>query len=167
MSSEALRQEINPFAQVPAPAAEPSPIEPPVGNVVALALPVAEPPASLQQNRQWLSAIELVSEAREAIRLGDERRRELEAELRRTGQKAADEIAQLKAEIHQAQLQVVEARAAEAGAVSRAVEAEMRASNAERRAADAEGWLVRLHKSVVDAFGPLAVSDGSQGARIQ
>ncbi len=100
-----------------------------------------------------------MSEAREAIRLGEERKRELEAEIRQITRKAADDLAAVKAELQQVHLQFLEAKAAEANAVNRAVEAE-------RRAADAEGWLMRLHKSVVDAFGPLSGARPSQSDRL-
>ena len=81
--------------------------------------------------RDWSSALDLVSEAFEAIRMADERAsasEEFQAELVRR---------------HADHAKVLEARIAAA---------EKRADAAENRAKLAEGWLSKFHDTIVDEF---------------
>lgn len=90
--------------------------------------------------REWASAIDLVQEAAEAVRISDERATELEAQLRNVVEQAEGEmrILQQKNSTLQVSLNQMEDRA----------------RRAEARAKDAETWLVRLYDAVFTAFGP-------------
>lgn len=81
--------------------------------------------------RDWSSAIDLVNEAFEAIRLADERA------------VAAENYHQQLVQHHKEQVKTMESRIA----VS-----EKRAEVAEQRAKDAESWLARFHDTIVDGF---------------
>ena len=81
--------------------------------------------------RDWSSAIDLVNEAFEAIRLADERAI------------AAENYHQQLVQHHKEQVKGLEARI---GA------AEKRADAAEGRLKDAEAWLARFHDTIVDGF---------------
>jgi hypothetical protein len=118
------------------------------GKVVTLPLPTPEPAGGAPSGRDWTSAIDLVNEARQAIRIGEERARTLEAEVRQITQEAAGEIARLKQELQLRTRELEQSQAREAALEKRAAEAELRAT-------DAEVWLGRLHDSVIDAFKPL------------
>jgi predicted nucleic acid-binding Zn-ribbon protein len=89
--------------------------------------------------RDWSSALDLIQEASEAIRLSEERSADLEAELREISAKSAETTRQLEG-----QLATVERRLAKM---------EERARAAEARANDSEAWLVRVNDSLVAAFG--------------
>ena len=89
--------------------------------------------------RDWSSALDLIQEANDAIRLSEERSADLEAELREVSAKAAETARQLEG-----QLASVERRLGKM---------EERARLAEARASDSEAWLVRLNDSLVAAFG--------------
>lgn len=116
-------------------------------KVVPLALPVTEQagiegaapaPAAL---RDWSSALELVQEASEAIRIGEERANQLEEHLAQVLQEAGDEIKRLNAVI--------------ASGERKLAETEERVGLAETRAAEAELWLAKLHDTVVASFTPM------------
>jgi chromosome segregation ATPase len=135
------------------------------GNVVPLQATGGEVAMSgsvLQADRRWQSAIKLVAEAQDAIRIGKERSAHLEAEIKQIVSEAAGELSLLKQKIQQMELELAEARSratrAEAQvdvSARRANDAEQRASEAMRRANDAEAWLIKLHDSVFEAFSSL------------
>ncbi len=89
--------------------------------------------------RDWVSAIDLVQEAAEAIRISEERAVDLENQLRNVIAQAEDEVRQLQKTIASNQLLLSQA--------------EDRARRAETRAKEAETWLVRIHDAVFTAFG--------------
>lgn len=106
------------------------------------AAPGAGAPDSRQgaaPQRDWSSALDLIQEASEAIRLSEERSADLEAELRELSAKSAETTRQLEG-----QLAAVERRLAKM---------EERARVAEVRASESEAWLVRVNDSLVAAFG--------------
>lgn len=98
--------------------------------------------------REWSSAVDLIREASEAIRVGDERAAELEAQLAQVVAQADLEIRRLEQEV--------------AAGVQNLARSEERVRLAEARAAEAEEWLVRLHDAAIEAFGnrpkPVAVT---------
>ncbi len=81
--------------------------------------------------RDWSSAIDLVNEAFEAIRLADERAI------------AAENYHQQLVQHHKEQVKGLEARIAAS---------DKRAEFAEGRLKDAENWLARFHDTIVDGF---------------
>lgn len=104
--------------------------------------------------RDWVSAIDLVQEAAEAIRISEERAVDLENQLRSVIGQAEEEVRQLQKTLAASQQMVSQA--------------EDRARRAEARAKEAETWLVRIHDAVFTAFGskakpvPAEASDGEQ-----
>lgn len=84
------------------------------------------------ERRDWGAAIDLISEASNAVRWAEER-----------AQTAEDYSKQLAA-FHKEQLKAAE---------QRAVNAEKRAEAALVRAAEAEAWLARFHDAIVEGFG--------------
>ncbi len=84
-----------------------------------------------QPKRDWSSAIDLVNEAFEAIRLADERA------------VAAENYHQQLIQHHKEQVRSLDARIAAA---------EKRAETAEGRLKEAESWLARFHDTIVDGF---------------
>jgi len=88
--------------------------------------------------RDWSSALDLIREASEAIRISEERAADLEDQIRQLTAQAGDEIRSLEARI--------------AAGERRLIKSEERAAAAEARAEHAEGWLTRLHDAVVGAF---------------
>ncbi|RYB06665.1 hypothetical protein [Lichenibacterium ramalinae] len=81
--------------------------------------------------RDWSSALDLVSEAFEAIRMADERAA------------ASEEYQAEMMQRHADQVKVME---------TRIVAAEKRADAAENRAKVAEGWLSKFHDTIIDEF---------------
>ena len=81
--------------------------------------------------RDWSSALDLVSEAFEAIRMADERAAASEDYQAELVQRHADHV------------KVLETRIAAA---------EKRADAAETRAKTAEGWLSKFHDTIIDEF---------------
>jgi hypothetical protein len=158
MSGEALRPERSLLAQVLLQSEKAAETEAAADNVVSLPLPAQEPAGSPQHSRHWLSAIDLVHEAREAIRFGEERTVQLEADVKRIAAEAGEEIGKLKSELQRTSRELEETKLG-------LMRAEKRAADAEARAAEAEAWLLRLHKSVVDAFGPLGENQKAAGGR--
>lgn len=98
------------------------------------ALPVA--PATPQ--RDWPSALALIEETSEAIRISDLRYAQLEERLQQTIAQAAVNMRELEAQI--------------ATANESLWRSEERARQAEARALEAEGWLARLHDAVTTSF---------------
>ena len=92
--------------------------------------------------REWASAVDLIREASEAIRVGEERAAELEAQLAQVVAQADLEIRRLEQEV--------------ATGAQNLARSEERVRLAEARAAEAEDWLVRLHDAAVEAFGARA-----------
>jgi hypothetical protein len=83
------------------------------------------------EKRDWSSAIDLVNEACEAVRISEERAA------------AAERYTQELSQHYTAQVRALETRMAAA---------ERRADAAEANAADAERWLVRFHDAIVTGF---------------
>ncbi len=81
--------------------------------------------------RDWSSALDLVNEAFEAIRIAEERAA------------AAEEYHQQLVVHHGEQMRGLEARL---------MATERRAEAAEGRAKEAEGWLAKFHDTIVDGF---------------
>lgn len=92
--------------------------------------------------REWSAAIDLIEEASEAIRIGEQRAAELENQLAHITTQASEEMRRLNHHVS-----LVE---------QKLVRAEERARLAESRAHDAEAWLVRLHDAAITAFGSRA-----------
>lgn len=90
------------------------------------------------KSRDWTSALHLIREANEAIRINEERAAELEAQLDKLTEEANDEIHRLEARI--------------ATSEERIARTEERARAAEKRANEAEAWLARLHDAIHEAF---------------
>jgi hypothetical protein len=127
-------------------------------NIVTLPLAAAEAPAPAAAprppGRDWLSAVELVKEASEAIRLAEARNVELQAGLNQVLAEASAEIKELKETLRATTVELAQTRDWASDVEQRAVEAERRADEAERRAEEAEAWLCRLHDAIVKEFGP-------------
>ena len=92
--------------------------------------------------RDWSSALDLVSEAFEAIRMADERAA------------ASEEYQAELVQRHSDHVKVLETRIAAA---------DKRADAAENRAKTAEGWLSKFHDTIIDEFQRTFASRG--GAR--
>lgn len=88
--------------------------------------------------RDWSSAIDLIQEASEAIRISEERSSELEAQLNQVTAQAAEEMKRLHGLV--------------ASGEQRLARSEERLKAAEARAVEAEAWLVRMHDAVLTAF---------------
>ncbi len=93
-------------------------------------------PASPQ--RDWPSALALIEETSEAIRISDLRYAQLEERLQQTISQAAANMRELEAQI--------------ATANETLWRSEERARQAEARAVEAEAWLARLHDAVTTSF---------------
>ncbi|WP_020180827.1 hypothetical protein [Methylopila sp. M107] len=120
---------------------------------IVVSLPTRPPESSddrqtLAKVGDWSSALELVEEASEAIRISEERANELEVELDHVMNRAAEEMRRLNAELTAAE--------------QKAARSEERLRAAESRASEAEAWLVRLHQAVHDAFSPLQRRSATQ-----
>lgn len=100
----------------------------------------AAPAPSPAPVRDWSSAIELIEEASQAIRINEDRVRDLEEQLHDVTRQADEEVQRLNLQIAAAdqklQLMTTAARAAEA------------------RAIEAETWLARVHDAVVKTLKP-------------
>jgi hypothetical protein len=133
-----------------------------VDKVVALPARNAEAPPIVEEERisgvspmELSSAVELVQEASEAIRISEQRVEELEAQFDQYALESTDEIRRLNAELQASEQRLMHAEERLRQTEHRAQQAESRASQAESRAAQAEAWLVRLHDAVQSGFGPL------------
>ena len=89
------------------------------------------------QKRDWSSALDLVNEAFEAIRIADERAL------------ASEDYREQLEQHHRDQVKALEARL---------FASEKRAEAAETRAKDAEIWLAKFHDTIVDGFQKTFVS---------
>lgn len=114
-------------------------------KVVSFIPPAGESPRATEEARSspksprdWSTAIDLIQEASEAIRISEERATELEGHLRQITAEASEEMRRLEAHI--------------AAGEQRLLKAEERIRRAEARAEEAEAWLVRLHDAVIGAF---------------
>ncbi|SIQ72822.1 hypothetical protein [Bosea sp. TND4EK4] len=122
-------------------------------KVVSLALPaIDEFVAKVEQPavRDWASALELVREASEAIRVGEERADQLEEHLAEVVREASAEIKRLSDLLAESEQKVAQTEA--------------KADAAEARAVEAERWLAKLHDAVVESFTP--VLGRNQAARV-
>ena len=123
-------------------------------KVVSLSLPsidefVAEAEkASPAAARDYGSALELVREASEAIRVGEERANQLEEHLAEVLKEATSEIQRLNELVAEGDRKLAQMQA--------------KADAAEARAIEAETWLAKLHDAVVTSF--TAVLNKSEGA---
>ncbi|MDP3254488.1 MAG: hypothetical protein Q8S58_16020 [Bosea sp. (in: a-proteobacteria)] len=103
--------------------------------------PVAAAPAApAAPQRDWPSALALIEETSEAIRISELRYAQLEERLQQTIAQAAVAMRELETQI--------------ATANEMLWRSEERARQAEARALEAEGWLARLHDAVTTAFTP-------------
>jgi hypothetical protein len=85
----------------------------------------------LPQKRDWSSAIDLVNEACEAVRLAEERASTAERYSQQLNQYYAEQVRALELRLQTA---------------------EKRADAANARAAEAEEWLIRFHDAIVNGF---------------
>lgn len=97
-----------------------------------------QPPVPVVAQRDWPSALALIEETSEAIRISDLRYAQLEERLQQTISQAAVNMRELEAQI--------------ATANDMLWRSEERARQAEARALEAEGWLARLHDAVTSSF---------------
>lgn len=120
------------FAAAPFPAGS--------AHAASLAEPEAARPAALTAapQRDWPSALALIEETSEAIRISDLRYAQLEERLQQTIAQAAVNMRELEAQV----------------ATSNELlwRSEERARQAEARAVEAEAWLARLHDAVTTSF---------------
>lgn len=100
---------------------------------------VPPPTAAVPAGRDWASAIELVNEAAEAVRLADERAI------------AAERYSQELAQYYTEQAKAAELKIAGL---------EKRLEVTEAKARDAEEWLVRFHDAIMSGFGNLLKKAG-------
>ncbi|KPF62615.1 hypothetical protein IP69_20210 [Bosea sp. AAP35] len=98
------------------------------------------PVAPTPPQRDWPSALALIEETSEALRINDLRYTQLEERLQQTIAQAASNMRELEAQI--------------ATANELLWRSEERARQAEARALEAEGWLARLHDAVTTSFSP-------------
>ncbi|KRD96294.1 hypothetical protein ASE63_11385 [Bosea sp. Root381] len=113
-------------------AAQPAP-HAPAASAAGVPAPL---PAAPQ--RDWPSALALIEETSEAMRISDQRYAQLEERLHQTAGQAAASIRELEAQI--------------AATNDQLWRAEERARQAELRALEAEAWLARLHDAVTSSF---------------
>ncbi|HTJ03380.1 MAG TPA: hypothetical protein VL492_11360 [Methylovirgula sp.] len=99
----------------------------------------APTPAAVPAGRDWASAIELINEAAEAVRLADERAI------------AAERYSQELAQYYTEQAKAAELKIAGL---------EKRLEVTEAKARDAEEWLVRFHDAIMSGFGNLLKKAG-------
>ena len=105
----------------------------------AYAVPEAiSPAAPAAPQRDWPSALALIEETSEAIRISDLRYAQLEERLQQTIAQAAVNMRELEGQI--------------ATANEMLWRSEERARQAEARAVEAEAWLARLHDAVTTSF---------------
>ncbi|MDP3407638.1 hypothetical protein [Bosea sp. (in: a-proteobacteria)] len=95
-------------------------------------------PVAITPQRDWPSALALIEETSEAIRIADLRYAQLEERLQQTIAQAAVNMRELETQI--------------ANANEMLWRSEERARHAEARALEAEGWLARLHDAVTTSF---------------
>lgn len=119
----------------------------PVGSAYVASVPsgaLAEPEAArptavvAAPQRDWPSALALIEETSEAIRISDLRYAQLEERLQQTIAQAAVNMRELEAQV--------------ATANELLWRSEERARQAEARAVEAEAWLARLHDAVTTSF---------------
>ena len=90
-----------------------------------------QPDKRAAEGRDWGAALDLITEAAEAVRLAEDRT------------VAAKQYNHQLAQFYNDQIKAAEAKLAAS---------EKRAEVAEARAVEAEGWLVRLHDAIVTGF---------------
>ena len=117
-----------------------------IGPQPEAARDTAEGRVSTAPQRDWTSALQLIREANEAIRINEERAAELELQLQKLTEEANDEITRLEARI--------------AAGDERLAKSEERVRAAEKRASEAEAWLARLHDAVYEAFAQPGNAEG-------
>lgn len=103
--------------------------------------PSAEAKLNLAKAKDFTSAIDLIHEASEAVRIAEQRADDLELQMRGLLTDAAEELSRLKLEI-----------AEKDATIARCLE---QAQAAELRAQDAEAWLARLNEAVMSRLAPL------------
>lgn len=117
-------------------AEQPQAVEPVSANVSYL--PGQAPAGDVSPVRDFKSAIDLIKEASEAIRLSEERAVELEQQLHQVSTRANEQVKALEIQV--------------AALERRLLKSEERARAAEVRANDAETWLSRLHDTIITSF---------------
>lgn len=94
--------------------------------------------AALEDRREWSTALDLVQEASEAVRISEERITELEAEMQELAASVAEAVRRLETELGAGE--------------QRCAMSEERARVADARASEAEAWLERLNSAVNASF---------------
>jgi hypothetical protein len=117
-------------------AEQPHPAEPASASVSYLPGPAQT--GDVAPVRDFKSAIDLIKEASEAIRLSEERAAELEQQLHQVSTRASEQVKALEIQV--------------AALERRLLKSEERARAAEVRANDAETWLSRLHDTIITSF---------------
>lgn len=117
---------------------------PPTKDAAAAAIRIVSPkpkapPAAVPPGRDWASAIELINEAAEAVRLADERAN------------AAERYSQELAQYYTEQAKAAELKIAGL---------EKRLEVTEAKAREAEEWLIRFHDAIMSGFGSLLKKAG-------
>ena len=97
--------------------------------------------------RDFASALDLIREASEAVRISEDRANDLEHQLAQMTARANEQVRALEA-----QLLATERRMQRA---------EERARGAEARADNAETWLIRLHDAITSSFKPAGSEPGA------
>ncbi|MGY2050169.1 hypothetical protein [Methylobacterium sp. JK268] len=107
-------------------------------------------PGDPQSSRDFSSAIDLIKEASEAIRMAEERAAELDQQVEQLTTRSTEQIKALEL-----QITTLERRLAKSDERARAAEA---------RASEAESWLSRLHDTITTSFRrpPLASEIGRE-----
>lgn len=113
----------------------------PDGGAAAAAAAAAEERRRFAPGSDFSSAIDLIHEASEAIRISEQRAADLEAQMKALLNDATQEMARLKGEIAAKDAQIVKALE--------------QAQAAEARAREAEAWLERMNEAVTLALSPL------------
>ncbi|PZN98416.1 MAG: hypothetical protein DCF30_14250 [Hyphomicrobiales bacterium] len=145
-TSEQFLNASDKIAAFPSPSLAAASFQAAPAHAFAPAAPMAEPeaakpaaPAAASQ-RDWPSALALIEETSEAIRISDLRYAQLEERLQQTVAQAAGNMRELEAQV--------------ATANELLWRSEERARQAEARAVEAEAWLARLHDAVTTSFSP-------------
>lgn len=90
--------------------------------------------------RDYSSALELIQEASEALRIAESRADDLEAELQEIAAQASDVIRHLKEKVQAGEVEIGRS--------------EQRVQAAEARASEAEAMLARFHDAIFSSFRP-------------
>ena len=143
-TSEQFLNASDKIAAFPSPSLASAPFHTAPAHASAALAPVepesARPALTAAPQRDWPSALALIEETSEAIRISDLRYAQLEERLQQTITQAAANMRELEAQV--------------ATANELLWRSEERARQAEARAVEAEAWLARLHDAVTTSFSP-------------